>query len=80
LPLREPLGTRISYERRVKGLFQKELAARAGLSLEGLQHIETNRRPNPRIWTVWRIANALGMSVDALLTEEPPIELEELED
>src|SRR5262249_47626647 len=80
LRLRRPLGTRISDERLVRNLTQKELAARAGLSLDGLQHIETNRRPNPRIRTVWRIANALGMTVDALLTEEPPVEPEEWED
>ncbi|MEU3352955.1 helix-turn-helix transcriptional regulator [Streptomyces sp. NPDC037389] len=43
-----------------------EVAARAGLSSETLRKIETGRAPTPAFFTISALANALGLSMDAL--------------
>jgi transcriptional regulator with XRE-family HTH domain len=68
------LGETISYERRIRSLSQWQLAARAGLSEDGLKGVEQGRRRDPRISTVLKIADALGMSIDELLAEPEPLD------
>ena len=49
-----------------------ELALRARISLHSVIKIEVSARPDPRISTVQRLAHALGVTVDALLSSQSP--------
>ncbi len=52
---------------------QRELAARAGLTVASVSRIETGTT-RARISTVWRLAEALNVDPDDLLAnDEPPI-------
>lgn len=56
--------------RELRALSQRELAARARLSVTTVNRIETmQRRPMPR--TVRKLAEALDVTPEALLTEQP---------
>ena len=68
------LGETISNERRLRGLSQEQLAARAGMSEDGLKGIEQGRRGDPRLSSVLKIAEALGMTLDELLSEPGPMD------
>ncbi|QWF80587.1 helix-turn-helix domain-containing protein [Amycolatopsis sp. CA-230715] len=43
-----------------------EVATEAGISVETLRKIETGRIPTPAFFTVVALADAVGLSVDAL--------------
>ncbi|OJY17173.1 MAG: hypothetical protein BGO98_13600 [Myxococcales bacterium 68-20] len=62
-----PLGPRLRQARIDAGLTQAELAERAGVADATLSRIERNRLV-PSIELTTRIAAALGLSVDALLS------------
>ncbi len=64
---RPPLGPRLRQARIDAGLTQAELAERAGVADATLSRIERSRLV-PSVTLATRIANALGMSVDALLS------------
>lgn len=53
--------------RKDKGLTQEGLARKADISFHTLIKIESGRIKNPRIATVIKLANALGVGVDKLL-------------
>ncbi len=54
----------------LRALSQRELAVRAKLSVTTVNRIETGqRKPMPR--TVRKLAEALGVTPEALLTEQP---------
>lgn len=72
--LRKPLSEKICDLRMMRGLTQKQLAARAGLSEDGFKGVEQGRRVDPRFSTVLRIADALGVTLDELITEDEPLE------
>jgi len=56
--------------RELRALSQRELAARARLSVTTVNRIETGqRKPMPR--TVRRLAEALGVTPEELLAEQP---------
>ena len=56
--------------RELRALSQRELAARANLSVTTVNRIETGKRkPIPR--TVRRLAEALGVTPEELLAEQP---------
>jgi len=56
--------------RELRALSQRELAARAKLSVTTVNRIETGqRKPMPR--TVRRLAEALGVTPEELLAEQP---------
>jgi len=56
--------------RELRALSQRELAARAKLSVTTVNRIETGqRKPMPR--TVRKLAEALGVTPEELLTEQP---------
>ena len=56
--------------RELRALSQRELAARAKLSVTTINRIETGqRKPIPR--TVRKLAGALGVSPEELLSEQP---------
>ncbi len=63
------IGKNIKRFRQNKGLSQDKLSKLADLSLNTIVKIELYDSPNPTIETVQRIAKALEVSVDNLLTK-----------
>ncbi len=63
------LGRRVAGLRAERGLSQQELAERSGLTVEAVSRIERMTR-EPRISTVARLADGLGLSVADLLNFE----------
>jgi len=49
------------------GISQDKLSKLAGITLHTITKIESGATPNPRIETVKKIANALGVSIDDLM-------------
>lgn len=62
------IGQRIRAARTARGWQQAELAYRAGLNSSYMSHIETGQT-KLSLPTLVKIANALSMSVDALLCD-----------
>jgi transcriptional regulator with XRE-family HTH domain len=60
------IGRKIRDLRKEQGLTQDELALRSGVSKSMLSQIESDS-VNPTIATVWKIANGLGITFQALL-------------
>jgi transcriptional regulator with XRE-family HTH domain len=67
----ERFGGRLRELREGAGLNQKELAVRAGLTLDGLSRLERGNR-SPTWETVLALANALGVSTEAFRQEPAP--------
>lgn len=66
------IGKQLKYYRRREGLTQEELAEIAGFSRSYYTEIETGKR-NISILNLYRIANALDISlIDVLHTEPSP--------
>ena len=63
------IGKNIRKFRQDKGLSQDKLSKLADLSLNTVVKIELDESPNPTIETIQRIAKALEVSVDNLLTK-----------
>jgi transcriptional regulator with XRE-family HTH domain len=63
------IGERIKRHRERAGLTQQQLATKAGISLSNLSQIEQGQKEDPRISTVQAIAAALGMGLDALVSD-----------
>jgi DNA-binding XRE family transcriptional regulator len=49
------------------GISQDKLSKLAGITLHTITKIESGATPDPRIETVKKIANALGVSIDDLM-------------
>ncbi|MBK1784660.1 helix-turn-helix domain-containing protein [Prauserella cavernicola] len=60
----ERLGAALREVRGVRSMV--EVAAQAGISVETLRKIETGRIPTPAFFTVVAVADAVGLSLDAL--------------
>ena len=60
------LANRIRHLRLAKKISQEELAAKAGLSRNGMGLIEQGKRW-PRLATLLRISDALGMTIEDVL-------------
>src|SRR5829696_6039344 len=68
-------GDMLRRLRSAAGLSQEELAARAGLSRNGISNLERGRHPAPRLETLRLLADALGLAEPdcaALLTAARP--------
>ncbi len=63
-------GQRLAAIRRSKGLSQRELAERLGVTREMIDYYE-RRAPNPALDFIERAAAALGVSVAELLGSQP---------
>jgi transcriptional regulator with XRE-family HTH domain len=63
------VGSLIRRERQKQGLSLRELARRIGVSASMLSQVETDRT-RPSVSTIYAIATELGLSIDALLTEQ----------
>lgn len=61
------LAKNIRKLRKEKGLSQDDLARKANIPFTTLTKIETGVIKKPSVFTVERIGNALGVSVDQLL-------------
>ncbi len=66
------IGKRIRELREERGLTQREVARRAGLTPSGVGFIEHGQTRKPSVETVMAIARALGVPVEELL-EEPAL-------
>ena len=64
------LGRRLQEARQKAGLTQQQLCATAGLSYSTLAKIERGAIKSPSIFTIQRIADTLGLSLDELLGHE----------
>lgn len=62
-----PLGQRVRDIRTAKGWTVEELAAASGCDPNTVYNVERARH-EPRIYTVYRVAQALGCSLDYLVT------------
>lgn len=60
------LRTRLKEVRDSKNLTQQAVSAKAGLDLSYLGHLEAGKY-HPTAYVLWKIAKALGVSVDKLL-------------
>ena len=67
------LAERIRCLREEAGLSRRALDDRAALTAGHTQGIESGRMRSPELATVKAIANALGVSLDALLSDEPVV-------
>ena len=68
------IGKRIRALREERGLTQREVARRAGLTPSGVGFIEHGQTRNPSAETVVAVARALGVPVEELLREPVPLD------
>lgn len=61
------IGKNIRKYRRKIGISQDVLSKRANLAFHTIAKIETGSTPDPRIETVKKIADALGVTIDNLM-------------
>jgi transcriptional regulator with XRE-family HTH domain len=66
------LGLRLESLRLRAGLTQRQLAAKAGLSLDEVRSIEQGRAANPTLKTLFRLSSALDVSMAELLKGVSP--------
>ena len=57
----------LEWHRKNRGLSQRDLAEKSGVSPATVYELETGRRPTPRPATLRKLANALYVDVSALL-------------
>ena len=68
----QQLAARIRAECNRRGWSLGGLARRAGISRTTLHHLERSRTDRPHIETLRKIAEALDLSIEVLLGEQPP--------
>jgi transcriptional regulator with XRE-family HTH domain len=64
-----PLKEKLKEERRRAALTQGELAERAGVGINTIVRIETGEISGPRVSTLRKLANALGVEARDLLDD-----------
>ena len=65
------LGQRVQQLRRAAGLEQPDLCEKAGLSRAYISRLENGAVPNPKLYDLAAVAQALGTSVTDLMGEPP---------
>lgn len=65
------IGRQIANHRRKLGWTQETLAATLGISVKNVQRLESGK-PDLRSSSLWKLAQAFGISVDMLLAPELP--------
>lgn len=63
------IGDKIKEYREIINITQKDLAEKSGLSESAIKYYETNKR-NPKLETLSKIAEALGISINDLIIRE----------
>lgn len=71
------IGSRLRTARRERGLTQETLAERAEVSLGVISDLEQERRETARITTLTKLADALGITLSALLDRRERLEREQ---
>ena len=71
------IGSRLRAARRERGMTQEALAERAGVSLDVISDLERERREAARISTLTLLADALGVTLSALLDRRERLEREQ---
>jgi transcriptional regulator with XRE-family HTH domain len=66
--LKLPLAKNIKKLRKSKGISQDKLSKLAGVTLHTITKIESEATLDPRVETVKRIADALGCTIDNLVS------------
>ena len=66
------IGESISNYRQLRGLTLPQLATRAGVSKAFLWEIESGNSKRPGAETLWKIAEALGVTIADLMGKKPP--------
>ena len=66
------IGETISNYRQLRGLTLPQLATRAGVSKAFLWEIESGNSKRPGAETLWKIAEALGVTIADLMGKKPP--------
>jgi len=61
------IGDNVKKYRKLAGISQDVLSKRANLAFHTIAKIEAGSTPDPRIETVKKIADALGVSLDDLM-------------
>jgi len=61
------IGSNVKKYRKLAGISQDVLSKRANFAFHTIAKIETDSTPDPRIETVKKIADALGVSLDDLM-------------
>lgn len=61
------IGDNVKKYRKLAGISQDVLSKKANLAFHTIAKIEAGSTPDPRIETVKKIADALGVSLDDLL-------------
>lgn len=64
-----PLGENLKDERRRAALTQGELAEKAGVGINTIVRIETGEIDEPRVSTLRKLADALGVKTRDLLSD-----------
>jgi transcriptional regulator with XRE-family HTH domain len=69
------LLARVKAVRESLGLSQEAFAERAGMTYKYYQHVEASRRPDLRLSTLQKLANACGVELSELLdfTTDPVV-------
>lgn len=63
------IGDKIKNYRKIINITQKDLAEKSGVSESAIRYYETNKR-NPKLETLSKIADALGISINDLIIRE----------
>lgn len=66
------IGERIRELRKEKGISQEALAVKAGMPMVSLAKVEQGKIQKPAFQMVWKIAIALGVSVDEFIGSQKP--------
>jgi transcriptional regulator with XRE-family HTH domain len=67
MPGRERFGDRLRRFRESKGLSQRALSQKAGVTQPTIAYLESGRRASVSLESARRIADALGISIDRLV-------------
>lgn len=65
------IGENIKYYRKKKGLTQKELSNKSGVSISLIQKLEIDNRTNPSFDVISSISKALNISEQELFSDAP---------
>ncbi len=74
---REQLAARLREVRATRGTTRAALADASGVSLRFLAQLETGRG-NPSLLVMRKVANALGVALEALIAESPPASVDRM--
>ena len=66
----EAVFRKIKEARLAKGMTQEELSQRSGVSRQTIIGLESGKIRNSKTDTLWQIAHALDMTMDALFFDE----------